>query len=79
MLYSLLAVVVLEAVMIPVVGLYCFRTGFNLSAREDKRPEIPPVVKGRPAPIGDEEARLGKLLANIETYDGTDTGQKEIV
>jgi hypothetical protein len=75
----LLAVVVLEAVAVPIVGLYCFRSGFNLAAREEKRLEIPPIKKGKPSPVTNEEVRLGILLSNIETYDGTSAGQKEIV
>jgi hypothetical protein len=75
----LLAVVAIEAVAIPVVGLFCFKTGFNLAARGEGRPAIPPIKKGKAAPLSDEEARLGKLLANIESYDGTDAGQEEIV
>jgi hypothetical protein len=70
--------VIFEAVAIPVVGLYCFKTGFNLSAKKEDRPVIPPIKKTKPEPVSDEEARLGRLLANIETYDGTGIGQRDI-
>jgi hypothetical protein len=78
MLYSLLAVVIVEAVAIPVVGLYCFKAGFNLSARGEERPVIPPIKRAKPEPVSDEEARIGALLLNIESYDGTDAGQRDI-
>jgi hypothetical protein len=77
MLYSLLVAVLLEAAAIPVVGILCFRSGYNAAARTEKKPLLPPIRKPATKPT-DEEVRLGKLLSNIENYDGTGVGQREI-
>lgn len=76
MLYSLLVCVVIQAVLCPLIAIFSFVKGYNLKA--EKLAEKPLKVIPRPhkAPKGDP--KLVALLENINNYDGTGKGQKEI-
>jgi hypothetical protein len=69
--------VLLEAAAIPAVGVWCFRSGYNAAARTEKKPLLPAVRKPKAKP-SDADIRLGKILENIDAYDGTSLGQRDI-
>lgn len=77
MLYSLLVAVIVLAIAVPLTGVYCFIKGYNLKAeKEGDTPIKTPRIVPKKAPKGDE--RLQTLLFNIDNYDGTAAGQKDI-
>lgn len=77
MLYSLLAAVLILALSYPIMGYFCFTKGYNIAAQD--KPKIESVKLRRkkiqePAEIN----RLNSIMANIDRYDGTTVGQKEV-
>ena len=59
----------------PFLCVYFFAKGYNMSHEDQKKPFK--IVK-RPK-ITQEEILLNKVLENIDAYDGTSAGQKEII
>lgn len=77
MLYSLLIAVILLSLLMPFVGIYCFVKGYNLMAKKEGEPFIQTPVKHTKISKKDEK-KLSQIYANIDSYDGTSIGQKEI-
>ena len=76
MLYSLLVAVIVLAISCPLVGIFSFIKGYNLKAEKLAEKPITVPRKTPPAPKGDP--KLMALLDNINAYDGTSKGQREI-
>ena len=66
------------------IGALCYRAGLREGRRTDaRRPPAVPAAPARPAVacagLRDEESRrFARILANIDAYDGTDRGQREV-
>lgn len=76
--------IMILAVMTPLMNVFCFIKGYNIGAKETKKPEIKvetPKQKIEKRKTSKEaEAKRKKmtnLLANIEAYDGSSKGQRE--
>lgn len=86
MLYSLLVAVLILSFFMALIVPYCvikaFLIGFNTTAREEGRPtvkvDLPKLPKRKPKAERSETDKMNKILSNIDTYDGTPIGQKEI-
>lgn len=72
------------AVTMPFISIFCFIKGYNIGAKESKKPEIKvetPKEKREKRKISKEaeikRKRMTNLLANIEAYDGSSKGQRE--
>lgn len=77
--------ILILAVMTPILSVFCFIKGYNIGARETRKPEIKletPMQKIERAKENKKSAenrsRLNTLLENIENYDGSSKGQKEL-
>lgn len=71
------------AVITPVMCFFAFKMGldtaFLFGEVENKPMKTPKLRKLRKKPVESEEIRkYNAILANIEAYDGTGFGQKEI-
>lgn len=88
MLFEIAMLVML--LFVPICMWKAFEKGYNLRAFEEGRAEIPEkgikaaMEKKRQAKRASQEAekkreRTNQILKNIEVYDGTANGQKEIV
>ena len=73
------------AVLTPILSVFCFIKGYNIGARETNKPEIKletPMQKIERAKenkkAAEKRSRLNTLLENIENYDGSSKGQKEL-
>ena len=75
MLYSLLAAVIILAVLMPLVGCFCFVKGYNLKAEKTGERPIQGPRWPKRKPKGDRN--LETLLHNIEQYDGSSSGQRD--
>lgn len=84
MLYSLLITVIVLAAGYPIMGYFCFTKGYNTAAKLVEKPKIEapaiPTLKSikKKKERSQELKRIEKILANINAYDGTAVGQKEI-
>lgn len=77
--------ILILAVMTPFLSVFCFIKGYNIGAKETGKPEIKvetPKQKIERAKENKKAAenrrRLNTLLENIENYDGSSKGQKEL-
>jgi hypothetical protein len=73
------------AIFCPIWGGFCFIKGYNLGAKETKKPEIKvesPKKKIEKAKtdkkMAEKQKKLNTLFENIDAYDGSSIGQKEI-
>lgn len=80
----LVAVLALAALM-PIVGVYLFERGYSLGIRDYNnahRDEMKSSIeKNKPVSVPKQDKRLQELetlMENIENYDGTTAGQKDI-
>lgn len=71
----------LLALLPAAVVLLSYRQGIRDGMAKEKG--IPPApvarVKGKPPGQTAEERRMQQIMANVEAYDGTAKGQKEVV
>lgn len=77
--------IMILAILTPVMSVFCFIKGYNIGAKETKKPEIKieaPKEKKKRREISKEaekrRSQMSILLENIEAYDGTSKGQKEL-
>jgi hypothetical protein len=77
--------ILILAVLTPILSVFCFIKGYNIGARETNKPEIKletPMQKIERAKenkkAAEKRSRLNTLLENIENYDGSSKGQKEL-
>lgn len=77
--------IMILAVLTPILSVFCFIKGYNIGARETNKPEIKletPMQKIERAKenkkAAEKRSRLNTLLENIENYDGSSKGQKEL-
>lgn len=77
--------IMILAVLTPILSVFCFINGYNIGARETRKPEIKletPMQKIERAKenkkAAEKRSRLNTLLENIENYDGSSKGQKEL-
>lgn len=77
--------ILILAVLTPILSVFCFIKGYNIGARETNKPEIKietPIQKIERAKenkkAAEKRSRLNTLLENIENYDGSSKGQKEL-
>lgn len=77
--------IMILAILAPVMSVFCFIKGYNIGAKETKKPEIKietPKEKKERREISKEaekrRSQMSILLENIEAYDGTSKGQKEL-
>lgn len=76
--------ILILAVLTPILSVFCFIKGYNIGARETKKPEIKietpkeVVRRKKTEKEADEKRRRAEiLLSNIDVFDGTSKGQKE--
>lgn len=77
--------IMILSVLTPILSVFCFIKGYNIGAREINKPEIKletPMQKIERAKenkkAAEKRSRLNTLLENIENYDGSSKGQKEL-
>lgn len=77
--------ILILAVLTPILSVFCFIKGYNIGARETNKPEIKletPMQKIERAKenkkAAEKRSRLNTLFENIENYDGSSRGQKEL-
>lgn len=77
--------IMILSVLTPILSVFCFIKGYNIGARETNKPEIKletPMQKIERAKenkkAAEKRSRLNTLLENIENYDGSSKGQKEL-
>ena len=77
--------ILILAGLTPILSVFCFIKGYNIGARETNKPEIKletPMQKIERAKenkkAAEKRSRLNTLLENIENYDGSSKGQKEL-
>lgn len=77
--------ILILSVLTPILSVFCFIKGYNIGARETNKPEIKletPMQKIERAKenkkAAEKRSRLNTLLENIENYDGSSKGQKEL-
>lgn len=69
------------ALLFGVAAVVIYRLGLRDGARMASGQPPSPVKKhtpGRAAPVPEDVQRLNNILANVERYDGTGQGQKEV-
>ena len=74
MLYSILFAIM--CILLPIMSYLSFIEGMKCAKSDVKVPNLPKIRK-KPKQTA-ENARLNDILSNIEAYDGTSNGQKEI-
>ena len=74
MLYSILFAIM--CILLPTMSYLSFIEGMKCAKSDVKVPNLPKIRK-KPKQTA-ENARLNDILSNIEAYDGTSNGQKEI-
>ena len=74
MLYSILFGIM--CILLPIMSYLAFIEGMKCAKSDIKVPKLPKIRK-KPKQTA-ESNRLNDILANIEAYDGTSNGQKEI-
>ena len=74
MLYSILFGIM--CILLPIMSYLAFIEGMKCAKSDVKVPSLPKIRK-KPKQTA-ENARLNDILSNIEAYDGTSNGQKEI-
>lgn len=77
--------IMILAVLTPILSVFCFIKGYNIGAKETRKPEIKietPIQKISKIKEDKEAAKKRKyyntLIENIENYDGFGVGQKEL-
>lgn len=81
MLYSIMAFCMVLVSATPILCIYCIKFGMRMAERPEetaKEPTFNVPKKEKKVEISPEEQRYIDILANIEAYDGTANGQKEI-
>ena len=74
MLYSILFAIM--CILLPTMSYLAFIEGMKCAKSDVKVPNLPKIRK-KPKQTA-ENAKLNDILSNIEAYDGTSNGQKEI-
>ena len=74
MLYSILFAIM--CILLPTMSYLAFIEGIKCAKSDVKVPNLPKIRK-KPKQTA-ENARLNDILSNIEAYDGSSNGQKEI-
>ena len=74
MLYSILFAIM--CILLPTMSYLAFIEGMKCAKSDVKVPNLPKIRKNPKQTA--ENARLNDILSNIEAYDGTSNGQKEI-
>ena len=74
MLYSILFAIM--CILLPTMSYLAFIEGMKCAKSDVKEPNLPKIRK-KPKQTA-ENARLNDILSNIQAYDGTSNGQKEI-
>lgn len=74
MLYSILFAIM--CILLPTMSYLAFIEGMKCAKSDVKVPNLPKIRK-KPKQTA-ENARLNDILSNIEAYDGSSNGQKEI-
>ena len=83
MLYSILfAVLVVYTLFMPIIVIKSIKFGISLGGNVEKPEEKPvffniPKKKKKPKTTPEQETAMA-ILANIDAYDGTSNGQREI-
>ena len=77
--------IMILAVLTPILSVFCFIKGYNIGARETNKPEIKletPMQKIKKAKENKEAEKkrkyYGTLYENVNNYDGSSKGQKEL-
>lgn len=77
--------VLILAVFCCIWGAFCFIKGYNMGAKEAKKPEIKVETPKRKIEkaktnkkLAEKQRKVNTLLENIDKYDGSSIGQKEI-
>lgn len=77
--------IMILAVLTPILSVFCFIKGYNIGAKETRKPEIKietPIQKIAKIKEKKEAAKKRKyyntLIENIENHDGFGVGQKEL-
>lgn len=77
--------ILILAVLTPILSVFCFIKGYNIGAKETGKPEIKvetPKQKIKKAKENKEAEKKRKyyntLYENINNYDGSSKGQKEL-
>ena len=77
--------ILILAVLTPILSVFCFIKGYNIGAKETRKPEIKietPIQKSAKIKEDKEAAKKRKyyntLIENIENHDGFGVGQKEL-
>lgn len=67
------------SILCPVCCLWAYRQGLKDNIRIDKGEDLKPIVKPHSKPKQNKQVdRISALLNNIDSYDGSKKGQKEI-
>lgn len=74
MLYSILFGIM--CILLPIMSYLAFIEGMKCAKSDVKVPNLPKIRKKTKQTA--ENKRLNDILSNIEAYDGTSNGQKEI-
>ena len=74
MLYSILFAIM--CILLPTMSYLAFIGGMKCAKSDVKVPNLPKIRK-KPKQTA-ENARLNDILSNLDVYDGTSNGQKEI-
>ena len=80
MLYSLLLIFGAYIVISPFFMFFSFRYGFEIGVKMEKTAKLPKIFpkKKKDRVLSEKQQRFIDELSNIERYDGTPFGQKEI-
>lgn len=77
--------ILILAVLTPILSVFCFIKGYNIGAKETRKPEIKietPIQKIAKIKEDKKAAKKRKyyntLIENIENHDGFGVGQKEL-
>lgn len=76
--------IMILSVFMPILSIFCFIKGYNIGAKETKKPEIKVetpkqmLERHREDKANEQKRRKRQiLLENIDAFDGTSKGQKE--
>lgn len=75
MLYSLIVTVLVLSFLLPVAAFFSFRYGYSIG--RGKRGITAPFKKAKPK-IPEDVMRFNDIIENINSYNGSEQGQKEV-
>lgn len=73
--------VAVMSIILPIAAISAFVFGMNMGKTKDEKKELSLFIdeKNKKMPLYDaKSSRLAQILANVETYDGTNKGQTEV-